>query len=197
MLAVFLDQETTGLDPRIHSVVEIAFKIYDMSSLNLMASYHSIIKQPPEVWEKRDPSSIKVNGFSLEEIQMGKDILLVRKEIIFLLTSLKIIRGKAFFICQNPAFDRSFFSQIVEVYTHEQLQWPYHWLDLASMYWVRQVDLAVQNGKAVQNEMSFSKNAIADFYHLPAEKAPHRAMNGVDHLIACYERVLNVPFNIT
>jgi oligoribonuclease len=186
MLGIFLDIETSGLDSFHHRVLEIAFKIVDLEVGEEKYSYQSIVKQPKEVWEKRDLTSIEINGFTWEKALLGKEEFLIRREIIEIFTYLNIERGKGVFICQNPAFDRGFFSQLIDVYTQEQQQWPYHWLDFASMYWA----LRVKEGIIPDNEFHLSKNAIAQHFQLPIENYPHSAMNGVDHLLLCYRTVV-------
>jgi DNA polymerase-3 subunit epsilon/oligoribonuclease len=188
MLAIFLDLESTGLDACKHKVIEIAFKIYDVFSGQLITAYSSVVKHPYTVWEERDLSSILINGFEWETIdQQGKEIPQVREEIIRAFTEAGVARGKAVFVCQNPAFDRSFFVQLVDIYTQENLNWPYHWLDFASMYWA----LMMQNPHLEPfSETNLSKDEIAKSFDLPPEAKPHRAMNGVDHLILCYQTVV-------
>ncbi len=192
MLAIFLDLETTGLDFRKHSVVELACKIVDISTGNTLAAYQSIVKQPFDKWENRDLASIAVNGFTWEMLADGKEEALISSEIIQLFTDLDIQRGKAVFICQNPAFDKGFFTQLVNVYTQEQLNWPYHWLDFASMYWALLTQQARKLGEPFPSQLNLSKNEIAKRYQLPPEQHPHRAMNGVDHLILCYSTVVGM-----
>lgn len=190
MLGIFLDIETTGLNAAKHAPIDIAFKVLDLSTGELKGSYQSIVKQTEEVWQKRDPSSIVINGFTWEEVASGKEPSEVNKEIIAILTQLQIQRGNAVFICQNPAFDRGFFNQIIDVYVQELLNWPYHWLDLASMYWTVCVIAAKREGRPLPEKMSLSKNDIAKVYQLPPEQDPHRAIRGVEHLIECYKAVL-------
>lgn len=190
MQGIFLDIETTGLNPVRHHPINIAFKVVDLSTGKVNGSYQSLIRQPAEAWEKRDPKSIEINGFTWAEVMAGKDPELVGKEIISTLSNLQIQRGSSVFICQNPAFDRGFFNQLVDVYVQELLNWPYHWLDLASMFWATQVMKASRDGTALPEKISLSKNDIAAYYHLPAEECPHRAMRGVDHLILCYNTVM-------
>ena len=132
MLGIFIDIETNGLDAFQHRILEIAFKIIDLSTGDFKDSYESIVKQPAKAWECRDPVSIKVNGFTWEQVLTGKPPKLVADDIIALLDKWHIERGKAVFICQNPSFDRGFFTQLIEPYLQEKLHWPYHWLDLAS-----------------------------------------------------------------
>lgn len=185
MLAIFLDQETTGLDPLKHHVIEVALKVIDLTTGDVVTEYQSVVKQPQAVWDQRDPKSVEVNGFSWDDVKQGKELSVIRGEIIAAFTELRVERGRAVFICQNPAFDRPFFSQIIDVYTHEKLRWPYHWLDLASMFWAVKF-----HNSSVPDKISLSKDDIAKSFQLPKEERPHRAMNGVNHLIMCYNQVL-------
>lgn len=193
MLAIFLDTETTGLDLSRHNAIDIGLKIIDMTSGETVGSYASVIKISPQDWERRDLFSIEINGFTWDQVQTGKDAKTVGKEIIELFTSIGIERGKSVFICQNPGFDRGFFTQLVDIYTQESLHWPYHWLDFASMYWAHLAFEAKEKGTPFPAVLNLSKNEIAKLYNLPIEETPHRAMNGVNHLILCYQTV--VGFN--
>jgi DNA polymerase-3 subunit epsilon/oligoribonuclease len=178
------------LDPYCHKLLEIAFKVVDIPSGKVNASYQAIIKHPIDVWEMRDPASVEFNGFTWEKMQQGKEMQEVRREIIALFQHLRIERGKAVYICQNPAFDRNFFAQLIDVYTQEELHWPYHWLDLASMFWALQVKTLHENRLPFPLEMNLSKNSIAQHFQLPIEATPHSALNGVDHLLLCYRAVV-------
>jgi oligoribonuclease len=190
MQAIFLDTETTGLDPFSHRLLEIAFKVIDVNSGYEKLTYQTIVKQPLQIWERRDPASVEVNGFTWDKVQLGKDEAVVRDEIIQIFTDLQISRGSAVYVCQNPAFDRNFFAQLIDIYTQEQKHWPYHWLDFASMYWALQVKSNRETGGSFPQEINLSKNAIAQRYQLPIEASPHSALNGVDHLLLCYRTVV-------
>lgn len=182
MLAIFLDIETTGLNPRRHRALEIAFKIYDLNDWELRAAYSKSICQPNAVWEEADPASLRVNGLSQATHIGTASELEVGEEIVDLFGAVGIDRSNALFICQNPSFDRSFFCQLIDVDRQERLNWPYHWLDLASMYWATVA--------AHGSNQRLSKDAIAHHFGLPPENRPHRAMQGVDHLITCYREVI-------
>lgn len=179
MLGVFLDLETNGLNAFKHRILEIAFQIIDLETGAVKDSYESIIKQPEAIWKQSDPDSLQVNGFTFEMIQKGKPEEQVSQEIIALVNKWNIKRGTGIFIGQNPSFDRMFFNQIVSPDLQEGASWPYHWLDLASMYWAKR-----------QGSLALSKNAIAKELGLPEEEMPHKAMNGVRHLLACYKAVI-------
>lgn len=196
MLGIFLDIEATGLDFTKHHVIDIALKVIDLTTGEYKGGYESVVKQTAEDWKKRDPVSIKVNGFTWEQVQTGKPPSFVADEIIKLLDGLHVERGKAVFICQNPSFDRGFFTQLIEPYTQEEHHWPYHWLDLASMYWGILMRKNAENGGNFPEQIALSKNEIAKRYRISSEEEPHRAMNGVNHLIKCYEAVLGVSLEI-
>lgn len=194
MKAVFLDIETTGLDPLKHHAIEIAFKIIDLKQKKEVASYQSIINAGVEAWEMRDPVSTDINGFDKNKMLRGSLKERVAQEIVDLFSLHSIQRGKAVYICQNPAFDRTFFSQIVPITRQETLLFPYHWLDLASMYWGLTVRKYEELGQGFPETLQVSKNGIAASCHLPPETIPHSARNGVNHLIACYQAVIGCSF---
>lgn len=185
MLGIFLDTETNGLNPFLHKATEIAFKIIDIETGDLVDSYESIVFQSYEDWQKSDLTSLQINGFNWEQVSFGKNSAMISEEIQACFSKWKISRTNAVFICQNPSFDRAFFAQFINPTLQEEKLWPYHWLDLASMFWT--VSL-LKGGKPW--ESGLSKDKIAKAYDLPAENKPHRAMNGVDHLISCYKAVV-------
>lgn len=193
MIGVFLDTETNGLNSQIHKIVEIAFQIVDLANGELKEEYQTLVAQPIEAWEKSDQESLRINGFTWDEVSQGKVPRHVSQAIIDIFTRWGIRRKKTVFICQNPSFDRVFFSQLIDPDTQELLSWPYHWLDLASMYWALSMAKAKQRKGPLPWETGLSKDLIASQYNLPGEAKPHRAMNGVAHLLLCYRAVVGFP----
>ncbi|MGR3951854.1 MAG: 3'-5' exonuclease [Chlamydia sp.] len=188
ILGIFLDIETNGLDPFQHDPLEIAFIIQNLTTGKRYVSYQAKIICSEKAWSNRDPNSILVNGFSMDDFVLAKSLENVGAEIISIFDEAKIQRGASVFICQNPSFDRPFFSKIISPYTQEQKKWPYHWLDLASMYWARY--LAHDANFHAKGMLALSKDSIAKRFNLSEEPYPHKAMNGVTHLIECYEKVV-------
>jgi oligoribonuclease len=184
MLSIFLDIETTGLDPQKHVVIDLAFEIHDKDK-GEVCSYQSLVKRSLEEWELADPTSLSINGYTFEECLKGKEKELVAKEILELFNFCGVTRENTVFICQNPAFDRIFFAQIVDFSTQEKYKLPYHWLDLGSMVWA----LYTQKQALSPSRIPLSKNAIAEAYGIPPEEEPHRAMGGVRHLVECYKKI--------
>ncbi len=190
MLIIFLDTETTGLNPAKHRTIEIAFRIFDLLSQRWINNYQALIFQPPEVWAEADPESLKINGFLWEDLlKNGKQEQVAAAEIIENINGTGIREKSGIFLCQNPSFDRAFFSQVIDPDLQTSCGWPYHWLDLASIYWSFRLFNDPASTKTLYEE-DLSKDKIAAYLGLPPEVRPHRAMNGVNHLVACYERVL-------
>ena len=186
LLAVFLDTETNGLDPRKHRILELCFKVISLSDKRTLGTFDRIISQPDEVWNSSDKTSLTINGFKKEYLLNGISEAEAAKEIKNIFKKNDIHRKKAIFICQNPSFDRAFFGQLIPPDEQERLFWPYHWLDLASMFF----GIYVHDHGKLPTEIGLSKDKIAAFYGLPPENKPHRAIAGVDHLIDCYFAVI-------
>ncbi len=188
MLGIFLDAETNGLNPHKHSLLQVAYKIVNVESGELIHAYEAIIAQTQEQWKQGDPNSLQINEFTWEEVSNGLTPAQVAPEILNAFSAHRIQRGEAVFICQNPSFDRAFFSQLIDPDLQESLNWPYHWLDLASMFWATHIKKPPYGW-----ETGVSKDKISERYALSPETKPHRAMNGVNHLLLCYEAVVGFP----
>lgn len=196
--AIFIDIESNGLDPAVHRCLEIAFRLVDVQSGEEKLAYSTLVKQDAAVWARSDLISLSINEFTYDQVQQGKAEQEVSQEIIAAFKRFKIHRTNAFFLAQNPAFDRAFFSQLIPISQQDHYEWPYHWLDFASMYWA----LHVRRGKGVPEvqqavpqavvpaPFSLSKDTIAARFGLPPEQKPHRAMRGVEHLMTCYAHVV-------
>lgn len=186
MRAIFLDTETGGLNPSKHPLLEIAFVIADLNSKEVLSTYTSLVKPSITDWNLCDKDALRINGFKLQEFEDSKDIKQVAEEILEIFDKLNIHRKNSVFICQNPSFDRAFFAKLFHPDFQETRKWPYHWLDLASMYWA----IRLNEGKKPWDN-GLSKDKIALDLGLGCEKAPHRAMRGVEHLKLCFDKLFS------
>jgi DNA polymerase III, epsilon subunit and related 3''-5'' exonucleases len=193
VLGIFLDTETNGLNFQIHRPLEIAFKILDLMTKECLAEYSQVLLTTPEEWQKSDPESLRLNGFAWTMVAQGKPRERAAEEIKAVFEKVGVKRGQAVFICQNPSFDRAFFAQLINADVQEKLSWPYHWLDLASMYWAESLRAGRKDPVHYPWVTGISKDKIAAHYRLPAESKPHRAAGGVEHLVMCYEAVVGFP----
>lgn len=192
MLGIFLDIEANGLDMSIHQPLSIAIQLIDLKTSESIASFDTFIAISDSDWEKSSSTSLHINGISQDSLKNAPPIKEVKDSIIDLFTKHNITRKTAVFICQNPSFDRAFFHQIISTTWQENALWPYHWLDLASMFWSKQMKKA----PPYPWEFGISKNSIAKVYGLKTEQLPHSAMGGVNHLIDCYNAVVGFPMKI-
>lgn len=186
MLGIFLDTETNGLNFNKHTILDIAFEIVDLRDGKILETFNEMIMPTEDEWNKSSKESLKVNGITFKELKENakkKENIEIKIKNLFKEHGIK--RSKAVFICQNPSFDRLFFSNLIHVDYQEQYKWPYYWLDLASMYFSKKVS----NGQ-IGVLKNISKDAIASDLNLAEEEKPHRALNGVKHLRACYEELI-------
>lgn len=188
---IFLDTETNGLDWTKHHILEIALILVDLATGQKLDTYTSLIQLSEEEWSQSDPESLKFTGITFEEISQGKIRETVKKDILHFFQTHGLKRGKSLFICQNPSFDRIFFTSLIEVSLQEQCNFPYNWLDLASMFWARQISNGISS-----DQIFLSKDHIAHFFAIPPEKKPHRALAGVTHLLQCYEKLVGWPHSL-
>ena len=194
MLGIFLDSETSGLDPLVHKVIDIAFSIVDLSNGEELCTYESLVGISDEDWALSDPNSLRIHHIKHEALKEAPSADTIQNEIISLLKSHKIKRETAVFICQNPSFDRPFFAQLLPIATQDRMRLPYHWLDLASMHWSLAIKKGFSNAEELPWNVGFSKDRIAELLQLPTEIRPHRAINGMRHLLLCYRALIGFPF---
>ena len=185
LIGIFLDTETNGLNFKRHEAIEIAIELINLESGAVLESYNSLIQISPESFSQSDPESLAYTGITYEELKGGKSPQKIKDDVLDLFKRHNLVRRKSVFICQNPSFDRIFFTKIVSTITQEELSFPYNWLDLASMHWA----LEMRKGTRI-NKIQLSKDQIANGFSLPPEKKPHRARNGTLHLIECYAKVV-------
>lgn len=66
-----LDLETTGIDPSLHSTIEIGAVLLDRYSLQEINSWSRVIKRQER--NGINPQSMTLHGLSLQQIESGKD----------------------------------------------------------------------------------------------------------------------------
>ncbi len=183
MIGIFLDTEANGLDWAIHKMIELSFILIDLRTGNQIESYSTLIQISKEDWKKSSRESLAFTGIKWEDLEKGKKSEVVKMEVLAIFKQAGISRKTAIFIGQNPSFDRVLLSSLIPISEQEKLNWPYIWLDLASMFFAKEAN------KQNLDTLELSKDKIAKFYGLPPEERPHRALRGVEHLITCFNKV--------
>jgi DNA polymerase III subunit epsilon len=76
---LFIDLETTGLDPQKHEILEVGCLVVDSKTLKIIDSYEELVK--PENIELADPKALRIAGYSKEKWGKAKPIEDVLKKI--------------------------------------------------------------------------------------------------------------------
>jgi DNA polymerase III epsilon subunit-like protein len=131
---VFVDTETTGLDPRKHELLEIAFVRVQQDWSISGAPVFTIVEEwsakvLPENIQSADPASLRVNGYTVTAWNGAVRIQ----------DALKIFSDKtegAIMVAHNVAFDASFLDTAFSTYGVPN-KMHYHRLDTVSMAYAK------------------------------------------------------------
>jgi DNA polymerase III alpha subunit (gram-positive type) len=162
---VFLDVETTGLDPDMHEIWEIAWAINDEIPVQERILVHSL--------KTADPEALKINTY-LEHHPQG-----ARSEGPMVdLDVREVLEGKTL-VCANPTFDRMFMRK----------RWGYE------PYRYRSLDVeSLAFGILYYDEMKGLKDIATDLRELGYNIADplHRAWIDVVVVRECYKALREV-----
>jgi DNA polymerase III alpha subunit (gram-positive type) len=171
---LFLDLETTGLDPLEHEILEIAAVLLDRDGAEV-ASFEQ--KVTPACLDKASLEAIQKNGYTREKwadaSSLGKALDLLTMTFCALPPAL----GRPLVVGQNVSFDRAF---LTEAYRQERRRMfeARYWLDTASMAWAAYVAGEIETISLVPLAQSMS---------LDTGQA-HTAMGDVRMMIPVYQR---------
>lgn len=122
---VFLDTETTGLDPAVHEVIEIAAIRTDATGNQIIGTYH--VKVQPTRIEKAEPAALAINGYTADDWRTATD-----KQTA--LADLQRFVADAVVVGHNVGFDIGF----IDAMAREQNTgnaWYKYKVDTSSMAW--------------------------------------------------------------
>jgi DNA polymerase-3 subunit epsilon len=123
---VFVDCETTGLDPARHELVEVA--AIRVSPQTLAVQIEIAMRVRPDRIDDADPESLRIVGFSEEA---WSDALPLDEAM----AQLEPVLDNAMLAGHNVAFDRSFLDAAWTRVGHRPDNLDYHLLDTATMAW--------------------------------------------------------------
>lgn len=177
---IVVDVETTGIDPKRHSIVSIG--AVDFSNPE------NQFYQECRIWDgaEIDEEALKINGFSEEDIKSHDKI--TEKELInnFLQWIENI--GDKTIAGENPSFDRDFLKFSAE---RNGIKWPlgYRTVDLHTLCYTHQlkrgINPPIKNGKSDLNT-----DKILEYVGLPAEPKPHNALIGAKMEAEAFSRLI-------
>lgn len=153
------DVETTGIDPKIHEIIEIGLLVIDQQSHQVIDTLDVKIKA--EHIETASHEALSINGYKELDwqgaITLGEAMRLYGEKT----------RG-AIFCAHDVTFDWSFINEAFSQ-TGVANQMDYHRLDLLTMAWTTLANQGVR---------FFNLNKLASYLGIPEEPTPHRAING-------------------
>jgi DNA polymerase-3 subunit epsilon len=158
-----IDCETTGLDPKVDEIVEVAVTVFSFE--NTIASYETLVKPPITIPE----SSIQIHHITNEMVQDKPSIAEVLPKIFS-------ITGDLVIIGHNISFDIEMLSQAAK-----KLSIP------CKLHRNKTIDTLRLARLYGQSEIN-SLEALRNHFHIPDEGA-HRAMSDVTVNIQVFKKL--------
>lgn len=172
MQLLFVDTETTGLDPEIHELIEIGAIKTDIYG-NMIDTYEASFSiEKPEV---ANPAALKVNGRQLKD-----DPVIFRNDRELEASSFHAFSWGTTIVAKNILFDASFLRQFLQSQGLEP-QWSHRMVDITGLAFPLYFVGAVK---------SLSSTDLCRFLGIQEEPHPHRAMNGAKQARELYLKIL-------
>ncbi len=176
---IVVDVETTGLDPRRHSIVSIG--AVDFSNPE------NQFYQECKIWEGAEISkkALEINGFSEEEIKNSdkKNLKDTIKDFLEWAGNIdeRTLAG------ENPSFDRDFLKASCERYN---IDWPlsYRTVDLHSLCYAHYLKRGLSPPEKDKNNLN--TDAILKYVGLPSQPKPHHALTGAKMEAEAFSRLM-------
>lgn len=170
---VFVDLETTGLDPRKHEIVEMGVVVVDARTMEVLVEIDEKIR--PDRPEDGDPKAYEVNGYNAEDWKEAATLWMAMR----LLST--VGRGGRF-VAHNMIFDWSFLEEASRK-TGLPLDFDRHRVDIFTLAW----------GKIPHDRMqSWSLKTICTYLRLLPEPKVHRAINGARCAYNAYKALMKM-----
>ena len=124
---LFIDVETTGLDPAKHELIEVAAIRTTPDGKSVLGKYEA--KLLPKNIAGADPTALKVNGYT--ESEWSPDKCVDASEVA---TSLNRLGMDCVLVGQNVSFDEGF---LLPLFKSVNLKpaWGYHKVDTVALAW--------------------------------------------------------------
>jgi DNA polymerase-3 subunit epsilon len=172
----FIDVETTGFDPDVAEIIEVAVVIAKMKDGELIVTDQLDLKIHPEHLENADPQALRINGYN------EADWLFAVK----LEDAMKTFADKtesAIFVAHNVTFDYGFINKAFQK-TGIENKMHYHKLDTIS------IAFAVLHDRD-QEMNKFSLKALTEYYNIENKKA-HSAFADTYATYEVFKKLLNL-----
>ena len=167
MSIIFLDTETTGLDPTVHGVIEVAWSV-DGGPISTLVFPHSHLIPTADV------RALEVNNY----YDRGLGLLPVATDDE-VLDFFNVLKGNT--ICgANIVFDANFLTAYYKI-SQAQAPWNYRMLDIEAFA----AGVLCQSGQKMMGLWTIGQFLLEIGYEIPEPR--HTAESDVACLIACYQ----------
>jgi DNA polymerase III epsilon subunit-like protein len=157
----FIDIETTGSVFGYHEITELAAVRTSPDAKEVISIYQ--VKIIPKHPERVTEIAKQISNFCLD------DWLDAVESNNRLWRELSIFWSSCIPICHNPPFERAFITLAMNDVGMSSVGLDYHWIGTESLAWPLFVSGQI-------NKISLS--TLLDYFELPPEPFPHRAING-------------------
>jgi DNA polymerase-3 subunit epsilon len=155
---VFIDLETTGLDPNKHEIIEIGLVSMDYKTLTVWGERSWKVR--PKRLEDADPKALEVNGFTPEA---WEDAVYLQDALVEVAQNIE----NATMAGHNVHFDLDFLKAGFASVGLKMPKTDYHRIDTATLGWVLEWAAGIS---------SRSLSALAEYHHFK-RPSPHRALD--------------------
>lgn len=173
----FTDLEFTGDVFSLHEIVEIGLVVVDQKNFKVLDELS--VKVKPEHIETGLPVALAANGYNEEDWKKAISL----KDAI---TQYADKTDGAIFCAYNATIDWGFMNEAF-LRTGVGDKMDYHRLDVLSMAWAKLRD---------KDCMGWRLHQMAEYFGLPQEPSPHRAINGAKLALEVYKKLLNLQINL-
>jgi DNA polymerase-3 subunit epsilon len=168
---LFTDTETTGLDIERNEIIEIA-AIRTDAKLNILDRFEAKVR--PLHPETASIIALQVNGYDAVEWLQARPSSDIAYEWSRYSNGCTLI-GK------NIGFDDRFLRKFVHQNGIEPL-WHYRLVDLSSIAFIYVMQNVIRD---------ISSDALSQYFNIPEEAKPHRAMNGANQALKLFTQLSN------
>jgi len=168
------DVETTGLDFKIHEIIELGLLVVNQKTLEVVDEFETKIK--PANIETAEPKALQLNGYNEQDWVNALDLGYVMG-----VYSKKT--REAIFLAHNVTFDWSFIFEAFRKTNAANLM-DYHRVDLFTCAWAK--------ASRLPGLKKFNLDELCKYFGIPPEPVPHRAINGVRNELKVLKKLLEI-----